>query len=103
MRYRHRPVVVVPKARIDEVNTLLQRHGYGPNVVSVPVHGKASSSNAPATHYAVECVADDAMLAALKVAVGKAAGASVDNAKRGKASRMDAVLDGKNLKQKKER
>lgn len=97
--YKHQPVVIVPAAKRDAVNAILQKHGYGPNMVSVPCIGKASSANAPATHYVVECAADEGLLAALKLAIAKVPGAKVENARRGR-SNAASVLDKNNLKPK---
>jgi hypothetical protein len=97
--YKHQPVVIVPAAKRDAVNAVLQKHGYGPNMVSTPCIGKTSSSNAPATHYVVECAADEGLLAALKLAIAKVAGAKMENAKRGQPNTV-SVLDKNNLKPK---
>ena len=96
-RYRHQPVAIVPTSNVKAVNAILEKHGYGPNNVCIPVVNKTALTNAKPTHYAIECPADDGFLAALKLAIEGVSGATLVNATRGDP-RLSTQLDKANLK-----
>ena len=68
--YKHQPVVLVPADKLKQFNDIMQRQGYGPENMTCPVvSASATTKEAVVTHYALECVADDGMLAAIKLAL----------------------------------
>ena len=68
--YKHQPVVVVPASKLEQFNAILQRQGYGPGNMTTAVVGKGEKdSKAAATHYVLECVADEGLLAAIQLAL----------------------------------
>jgi len=94
--FGHQPVLIVPKAKRDQVNAILERHGYGPGNLSIECSGKAQSANAPATHYALECPADNAFMAAIRLAES-IPGVHLKQGGRG-PRKLDEELGKKNLK-----
>lgn len=93
--YPHQPVIVMPAARAKQFRDALRKHGY--EVALREVIGKASSANAPATHYVIELPADAGLLAAVKSVAQKVVGVQVTNGKRG-AEKAASVLDKAGLK-----
>jgi hypothetical protein len=68
--YKHMPVVVVAAKDLDQFNLIMERNGYGKlNMTEAVVGATETKKGAAATHYVLECVADDGMLAAIKLAL----------------------------------
>jgi phage tail sheath protein FI len=98
-RYNKRITLIVPAAKVKAVNTLFERHGYGPNNVSVPVVAKTATKDAKPSHFYLECPADSGM-AALVERVLKAEDCTAKRVTDRKVRVLTAELDKANLKRK---
>jgi len=100
--FSHQPILIIPKAKVTAFNAILERQGYGAGNVSVACIGKAQSTNAQPTHYAVEMPADEGLLAAILLAVAEVPGVHYQAGRRG-PKKLNDELDKQNLKPKRTR
>lgn len=99
-----RPVIVIPAENVKQVNSILERNGYGPNNITREVVVKSEvDSKKPSTYYVLECNADEGFLAAVNLALNKVANSTiVVNVKPTASSvvkfKTELVLESLNLK-----
>ena len=99
MKLNNRVSIIVPAAKVKAVNAILERHGYGPNNITQEVIGKLSADSAKATHYTLDCAADDGLAALVKNVIAKELSV-VAKATSRKKNVMAAELSKLNLKKK---
>lgn len=65
-RYKNKRVFTIPASKVEQVNSALERHGYGPDNFSVAL---TNPSGNIVTHYACEMVLTDTMLEIIRRAI----------------------------------
>ena len=106
--YKKQCVVIIPAAKRQQFNDILQKQGYGPNNLREGVVGKnENNKNAVPTHYVMDCAADEGLSAAIELArkgiTGSVSEAQYkfekDTATKAKLTK-DGLLEKNNLKSK---